>query len=109
MMHKHGNGRVKTFTIGFPDKTFSELDYAKTVADHFDTDHQVLIIDEMDEASIEKSIWHLDEPMTDLSAIPLMMLCQQAKSYVSVCLSGEGGMRCSRVTTATRRRGWLLR
>lgn len=91
MMHKHGNGRVKTFTIGFPDKTFSELDYAKTVADHFDTDHQVLIIDEMDEASIEKSIWHLDEPMTDLSAIPLMMLCQQAKSYVSVCLSGEGG------------------
>ena len=91
MMAKHWPGKVKTFTIGFPDKTFSELDYAQTVADHFGTEHRVLIIDEMDEASIEKSIWHLDEPMTDLSSIPLMFICQKAKQYVTVCLSGEGG------------------
>jgi asparagine synthase (glutamine-hydrolysing) len=91
MMAKHWPGKVKTFTIGFPDKTFSELDYAQTVADHFGTEHRVLIIDEMDAASIEKSIWHLDEPMTDLSSIPLMFICQKAKQYVTVCLSGEGG------------------
>jgi asparagine synthase (glutamine-hydrolysing) len=91
MMAKHWPGKVKTFTIGFPDKTFSELDYAQTVADHFGTEHRVLIIDEMDEASVEKSIWHLDEPMTDLSSIPLMFICQKAKEYVTVCLSGEGG------------------
>ena len=91
MMHKHSAGKVRTFTIGFPDKTFSELNYAQTVADHFGTEHQVLIIDDMDEAALEKSIWHLDEPMTDLSAVPLMFLCEKAKAHISVCLSGEGG------------------
>jgi asparagine synthase (glutamine-hydrolysing) len=91
MMRKHNPGRLQTFTIGYEDKTFSEIDYAQTVADHFQTDHQVLIIDKMDEASVEKSIWHLDEPMTDLSSIPLMFICQKAKEHVTVCLSGEGG------------------
>lgn len=91
MMRKLNPGRLQTFTIGYEDETFSETDYAKIVADHFSTDHQVLIIDKMDRASIEKSIWHLDEPMTDLSSIPLMFICAKAKQYVTVCLSGEGG------------------
>jgi asparagine synthase (glutamine-hydrolysing) len=91
MMRRHNPGRLRTFTIGYKDKTFSELDYAQIVAEHFETDHQVLMIDDMDEQSIEKSLWHLDEPMTDLSSIPLMFICQQAKQHVTVCLSGEGG------------------
>lgn len=91
MMRKHNAGKLRTFTIGYEDATFSETEYAKVVADHFGTEHRVLIIDKMDEASIEKSIWHLDEPMTDLSSIPLMFICQKAKQYVTVCLSGEGG------------------
>ncbi len=91
MMRKLEPGRIQTFTIGYEDKTFSEMDYAEIVAKHFGTDHKVLIIDKMDRASIEKSIWHLDEPMTDLSSIPLMFICQKAKQYVTVCLSGEGG------------------
>lgn len=91
MMRKLNPGKLQTFTIGYEDKTFSEMDYAQIVADHFQTDHKVLIIDKMDQASIEKSIWHLDEPMTDLSSIPLMFICAKAKQYVTVCLSGEGG------------------
>ncbi len=91
MMRKHNPGKLQTFTIGYEDATFSEMEYAKVVADHFGTEHRVLIIDKMDEASVEKSIWHLDEPMTDLSSIPLMFICQKAKPYVTVCLSGEGG------------------
>ena len=91
MMRKLNPGKLQTFTIGYEDKTFSEMDYAQIVADHFATDHKVLIIDKMDRASIEKSIWHLDEPMTDLSSIPLMFICAKAKQYVTVCLSGEGG------------------
>jgi len=91
MMRKHVPGRLRTFTIGYEDKTFSELDYAKIVADHFETDHQVLMIEQMNRELVEKSLWHLDEPMTDLSSIPLMLICQQAKQHVTVCLSGEGG------------------
>jgi asparagine synthase (glutamine-hydrolysing) len=36
-------------------------------------------------------VWHLDEPMTDLSAVPLFLLCREARRDVTVCLSGEGG------------------
>jgi len=91
MMRKHVSGPLRTFTIGYEDKSFSELDYAKTVSDQFGTEHKVLMVDEMTPERIEKSIWHLDEPMTDLSSIPLMLLCAEAKKDVSVILSGEGG------------------
>ncbi|MFH0908611.1 MAG: asparagine synthase (glutamine-hydrolyzing) [bacterium] len=91
MMRKHITGRLRTFTIGYPDKTFSELNYAKIVADHLGTEHHVLMIEGITEADIEKSMWHFDEPMTDLSSIPLMMICGKAREQITVCLSGEGG------------------
>ena len=91
MMRKHITGTLRTFTIGYEDKSFSELDYAKTVSEQFGTESHVLMVNEMTPELIEKSIWHLDEPMTDLSSIPLMLLCQKAKQDVSVILSGEGG------------------
>jgi asparagine synthase (glutamine-hydrolysing) len=91
MMRRHISGRLRTFTIGYADKSFSELEYAKVVADHFGTDHQVLMVDDLTPGDVEKSLWHLDEPMTDLSCVPLMRVCRQARRDVTVCLSGEGG------------------
>jgi len=91
MMRRHVSGRLRTFTIGYPDKTFSELDYAQRVAERFETDHEVLMIEGMTSERIERSLWHFDEPMTDLSSIPLMLICEQARQRVTVCLSGEGG------------------
>lgn len=91
MMRKHVTGTLRTFTIGYEDKSFSELDYAKTVSDQFGTESHILMVNEMTPELLEKSIWHLDEPMTDLSSIPLMLLCEKAKQDVSVILSGEGG------------------
>ncbi len=91
MMRRHVTGRLRTFTVGYPDKTFSELDYAQRVADAFATDHQVLMIEDLKPEHIESAVWHLDEPMTDLSTIPLLLVCRQAKRHVTVCLSGEGG------------------
>ncbi len=91
MMRRHVSGRLRTFTIGYPDKTFSELDYAEIVAKRFDTDHQVLMLEDLNPDLIEKAVWHLDEPMTDLSAVPLLLVCAQARPHATVCLSGEGG------------------
>lgn len=90
MMRKHITGPLKTFTIGYHDKSFSELDYAEIVAKHFGTEHTVLMIDDLKPEYIEKAVWHLDEPMTDLSAIPLFLICRQARQHVAVCFSGEG-------------------
>ncbi|MGR0482675.1 MAG: asparagine synthase (glutamine-hydrolyzing) [Candidatus Electronema sp. V4] len=90
LMRKHISGPLKTFTIGYKDKSYSELDYAQIVADHCQTDHQVLLLDSLKPDYLEQTLWHLDEPMTDLSTVPLYLLCKQAKEQVTVCLSGEG-------------------
>jgi asparagine synthase (glutamine-hydrolysing) len=90
MMRRHISGPLKTFTIGYEDKSFSELDYAAQVAEYFDTDHQVLMLDNIKPEYVEKTLYHLDEPMTDLSTVPLYLLCKQAREHVTVCLSGEG-------------------
>ncbi len=91
LMRRHISGTLRTFTIGYPDKTFSELDYAKVVADHLGTEHHVLMIEGITEEDIETSLYHFDEPMTDLSSIPLMKICGEARKQITVCLSGEGG------------------
>lgn len=83
--------KVQTFTIGYKDKTFSELPYAKIVSDFFKTDHNILMIDPVSPEDIEKSLYHLDEPMTDLSTIPFYLISCKAREKVKVCLSGEGG------------------
>ena len=91
LMRRHITGKLRTFTIGYEDKTFSELDYAQQVAEQFETEHHILQIDSLKPEYIEKTLWHLDEPMTDLSSIPLYLVCKKAKEYATVCLSGEGG------------------
>jgi asparagine synthase (glutamine-hydrolysing) len=83
--------KVQTFSIGYKDKTFSELPYAKIVSDFFNTEHNVLMIEPVSPEDIEKSLYHLDEPMTDLSTIPFYLICCKAREKVTVCLSGEGG------------------
>jgi len=90
LMRKHISGSLKTFTIGYEDETFSELDYAEIVAKHCDTDHRVLMLDTLRPEYVEQTLYHLDEPMTDLSTVPLYLLCKQAREHVTVCLSGEG-------------------
>lgn len=89
-MRRHISGTLRTFTIGYKDKTFSEIDYARQVSEYFDTEHHILMLDDLNADYVEKTLWHLDEPMTDLSTVPLFLLCRQAKEYVTVCLSGEG-------------------
>ncbi len=91
MMRRHISGPLRTFSVGYPDKSFSELDYAKQVADTFETEHHVLMLDAISPDDVETALWHLDEPMTDLSSIPLLLACRQARQHITVCLSGEGG------------------
>jgi len=91
MMRRHISGPLRTFTIGYSDKTFSELDYARQVAEQFETEHHVLMLDEIGEGDVERTLWHLDEPMTDLSTVPLFFACKKARQFITVCLSGEGG------------------
>ena len=91
MMVRCGMNSLQTFALGYEDRSFSELDYARTMAQELKTEHRELIIQPITPELLETAVWHLDEPMTDLSAIPFYLICQQAREHVKVCLSGEGG------------------
>ncbi|MDP3980824.1 MAG: asparagine synthase (glutamine-hydrolyzing), partial [Chlamydiota bacterium] len=90
-MNRHVKEPLKTFTIGYEDPSYSELEYARAVSKQFNTIPTELIIDPITMMDVEKAVWHLDEPMTDLSTVPFMMICRKAREQVKVCLSGEGG------------------
>jgi asparagine synthase (glutamine-hydrolysing) len=84
-------GPLPTFTLGYDDPTFSEWEYAREAARHYGTEHREIRIPPVSPEVVEAAVWHLDEPMTDLSAVPLYLLCREARRDVTVCLSGEGG------------------
>jgi asparagine synthase (glutamine-hydrolysing) len=82
---------LQTFALGYKEESYSEFGYARQVAESFGTQHRELLISPIDRAEIERSAWHLDEPTTDPSNLPFMLICAQAHRYVKVCLSGDGG------------------
>jgi asparagine synthase (glutamine-hydrolysing) len=84
-------GPVKTFSIGFPDRDFNELAYARLVAKRFGTDHHELILEPNVVDILEDLAWYLDEPFGDSSAIPTFMVSKLAADHVTVVLSGDGG------------------
>jgi len=91
LMHKELGDGIQTFTLGYADPTFSELPYARMVSERFRTNHAELLIHPVTAEDIETALWHLDEPMTDLSTIPFYQISRRARAGVTVCLSGEGG------------------
>jgi asparagine synthase (glutamine-hydrolysing) len=85
------SGPLPTFTLGYDDPSWSEWEYAREAARYYGTDHREIKVAPITPALIEETVWHLDEPMTDLSSLPLYLLCREARRDVTVCLSGEGG------------------
>jgi asparagine synthase (glutamine-hydrolysing) len=83
---------LKTFSIGFPDYPFfDESKYAKTVAEHFNTDHTSIDIRDGEMLEIlNKSVDYFSEPFADSSSIAYYALCAKAKKELTVCLSGDG-------------------
>lgn len=82
---------VKTFSIGYEDETYSELEYAKQISDYFCTDHKEILINPYSIDLYENIVWHLDEPMSEFSLLPAYIFCKNARKEVTVALSGEGG------------------
>jgi len=91
MMVRCGVAPIRTFSLGYKEVSFSELNYSQIISKKFNTEHRVLMIEPITPELLETAIWHLDEPMTDLSAIPFYLISRKARERVTVCLSGEGG------------------
>jgi asparagine synthase (glutamine-hydrolysing) len=82
---------VKTFSIGFPEKDFSELDYARQVAKHLGTEHHELVVEPKAVELVTQLMGYFDEPFGDPSAVPTFLVSQLARKSVTVALSGDGG------------------
>ncbi len=87
-----GGGNLRTFTVRMPDLGFDESIPAFEVARHLGTDHETI------DMSMEEALAHIpklaavwDEPYADPSMLPSALLCQAARTHLTVCLGGDGG------------------
>jgi asparagine synthase (glutamine-hydrolysing) len=92
LMAEESNQPVKTFAIGFENEpSFDETGHARQVAELFETEHHEFILKPDVVDLVEELVWHHDQPFGDSSAIPTYLVSQQAREFVTVALTGDGG------------------
>jgi asparagine synthase (glutamine-hydrolysing) len=84
--------KLNTFSIGFEENKFNESVHAKSIANHLGTNHHEFIVSYKDAMNLIEPIFEIyDEPYSDSSAIPTLLVSKLAKQHVTVALSGDGG------------------
>lgn len=87
-----GSTPLQTFSIGFEEKDYDESPYAAAIAEYLGTDHTQRIIGEQDLLELVSDLpKFFDEPMSDSSQIPTMLVSKLAREKVTVVLSGDAG------------------
>ncbi len=90
---KRMQGELATYSIGYQERSYSELDFAKEVAKHIGSEHhEVIFTKKHFFAALEELENIFDEPIGDSASVPLYFLLQRVKrDGFKVVLSGEGG------------------
>jgi asparagine synthase (glutamine-hydrolysing) len=91
MMAEHQSEPVRTFSIGFHESRYSELPFAREVAQHFGCHHTEEIVTPEAARDLDDLAFLYDEPFADPSAIPTMAVSRLAARHLKVVLSGDGG------------------
>lgn len=88
---KNAVSKIKTFSIGFENKSYDESDYAKQVADHLGTEHFSKVLTSKHALELIDEIYpFMDEPFADASLIPTYFLSKFTREHVKVALGGDG-------------------
>src|SRR5688572_26954336 len=82
---------VKTFSIGFEEEDFSELKYARRVAEHVGAEYNEFIVRPNALDVLPVLVEHYGEPYADSSAIPTYYVAKETRKHVTVALNGDGG------------------
>lgn len=91
LMSRHSGQPVKTFSVGFSESQYSELRYAKTIAEQFGTDHHELIVSQNHLMEhLPALVRFRDAPVAEPSDIPIYLLSREARRTVKMVLTGEG-------------------
>jgi asparagine synthase (glutamine-hydrolysing) len=91
LMSQLSSKPVKTFSIGFEEDEFSELGYARIVADHFKTDHREFVLKADFIDLLPKIAWYYGQPFADSSSLPSFLVSHETRKHVTVALNGDGG------------------
>jgi len=82
---------IETFAVGYGEEAFSELPYARMVANHIKSKHhEVSLSREEFFQALPQLIWHEDEPIVWPSSVSLYFVARLARERVTVVLTGEG-------------------
>lgn len=88
---KNSTKKIKTFSIGFEDKSYNESDFAIQVSKHLNTEHYTKVLTPKHTLElIDEIIPNLDEPFADASIVPTYFLSKFTKEHVDVALGGDG-------------------
>jgi len=91
VMSRLVKGPIKTFSVAFAERDANELEYARTVARAFKTDHHEIVVGpEEFFAKLPTLIYQEDEPIAHPSSVPLYFVSDLARQHVKVVLTGEG-------------------
>ena len=91
LMAREMSSPVKTFSIGFENQSFSELPFARQVAEKFGTEHHEDVVRADALAVLPEIVRHHGEPFGDSSAVPTHYVAKLAAGHVKMALSGDGG------------------
>ncbi len=91
MMAQQMQQPVKTFSIGFKEEQYNELEYARTVARKWGTDHYEEIVEPDALEILPDLVRHYGEPFGDSSAIPTWYVSRLARRHVTMVLTGDAG------------------
>ena len=81
----------KTYTVGYKNKKYDEISYAKDLTDKLKIHNKSKEITKEEYVNnFENIIYYMDEPLADPSAIALYFVAQIASKDVKVVMSGEG-------------------
>jgi len=84
--------KLKTFSVGFAERSYDERPFAREVARQYDTEHHEIVFAPEHVLVLLDDIGRLlDEPLVDPSFMPLYLLSRLARHTVTVVLSGDGG------------------
>lgn len=91
LMAEESEKPVKTFSIGFEEQDFSELKYARRVAEHVGAEYNEFIVRPNALDILPLLVEHYGEPYADSSAIPTYYVAKETRKHVTVALNGDGG------------------
>ncbi|MFA9432413.1 asparagine synthase (glutamine-hydrolyzing) [Egicoccus sp. AB-alg2] len=92
MLQAQSSSPVRSFTIGFHDRSLDEAVFARDIARHLGTEHTELYVGGVEALAVVPQLPALyDEPMADSSQLPTHVVSRLARRHVTVCLGGDGG------------------